>query len=142
MKRLVLALLVAVSASARSLPPPGPETQAVLAVLFEQQKYMRREDVAGVMGTILPDSPLAVATEALLKRVQDSYDFRFEFSDEAVKSISATEAEVNFTQITERVSGPEFRKNRIRGTHVLRKDAQGKWKFFDTKIHKVDYLDR
>jgi hypothetical protein len=142
MNRFVLLALLMLPLLCEAAPKPTAEMNAVLAVLTEQQKALRREDVAGVMSTILSESPMAAATEALLKRVHDNYDFRYDFSGEEVRRITATEAEVSFVQVTERLSGPEFRKNRIHGTHILRKDPQGKWKFFDTKILRVDYLEK
>jgi hypothetical protein len=50
------------------------------------------------------------------------------------------EAKVRFSQVTRKISGPEFRDNRVSGVHVLRK-LNGEWKLFDTERIKVDYLE-
>jgi uncharacterized protein YchJ len=118
----------------------GPEAIALLALVRSQEAAFKREDIDGVMATIHPESPLAAATKDLLSRVRDAYDFKITITELTVESITSEEARVAFVQVTEKTNGPQFRNNRLRGIHIFRR-YEGQWRFFDTKIGKVDYLE-
>lgn len=51
----------------------------------------------------------------------------------------AREAHVRFVQVTRKESGPEFRDNRIDGTHILR-PSDGDWKIWTTETESVEPL--
>lgn len=113
-----------------------------LTVVRAQFNALNRQDWNASMDSIHPASPIFQSTkefgEALLA---NNYKLRFTLQSIALESTTADTAKVRFTQITKRISGPEFRNNRLIGVHTLKKH-QGKWKIYDTKTIKIEYLDK
>jgi hypothetical protein len=102
--------------------------------------YMNSEDLDGVMSTIHPESPSFNTTENLAKQLFKIYDLNYKIEKVEVTSESDQEATVNFTQLTTKISGPQFRNNRIQGTHTVRKDGDS-WKLYSTKILNTEFLN-
>jgi hypothetical protein len=139
--------------SAPEKPPAAPavsenDAKELKAVYDMHLVALQKEDVAGVMATIHPQSPLRAPTLALLKRVKGKYDFHFTVTDQTVVSVTKEEARVAFTLVTEKVSGPQFRPNRVRGFLVFRKwknsqsaKSEDAWRLYDTEVAEADYLE-
>lgn len=145
------ALFLLLSCAAALAVPPAISSQdedQLKRIVDRHLTALQSEDVAAVMATIHPQSPLRSATETLLKRVKGKYDFRYTVTDQKVVSVSQEEARVAFTLVTEKVSGPQFRPNRLRGFLVFRKwknpqmrNPVPEWRIFDTEIAESVYLE-
>jgi len=108
--------------------------------VYSNAEYLTNEDLSGVMSTIDPESALYSSTEVFVENLFELYDLKFIV--ESIEIIEQTEerAKVSFTQLTMKVSGPEFKNNRIKGYHTLRK-SDGSWLMLDTKILETNYID-
>ena len=113
---------------------------AVEETVKSQVSALNREDVAGYMSYIHPDSPGALATRDNLDATFNEYDLKTTLEKLEPVTLNDGEAKVHFIQLTEKLSGPAFRNNRVSGTHILRKDG-GVWKVFSTVQDNLDYLD-
>jgi hypothetical protein len=102
--------------------------------------YMNTEDLDGVMSTIHPDSPSFKTTENLAKQLFKIYDLNYKIEKLEVINENNQEATVNFTQLTTKISGPQFKNNRIQGVHIVRKDGDS-WKLYSTKILNTEFLN-
>lgn len=141
-RRFALALVALGSfVASASADVSAPDEKALLELIAAHMDAIKREDISAVMRTIHPQSPLYAPTEALLKRVKSKYDFRYTDSGAQVLSVLKEEARVAFTLVTEKVSGPRFRANRVHGVYVFRKDKGGRWLLFDTEVGEAEYLE-
>ena len=102
--------------------------------------FMNLEDLEGAMSTIHPDSPLFENTKNVMKQLFAMYDLIYKIEKLEVVKNDNNEAEVNFVQLTTKISGPEFRNNRISGKHILKK-YKDSWKIFATQTTNVEYLN-
>ena len=137
---LVLALVVLAGCGKTPPPAPSPSDQ-VLAVVRGQIDALNRKDLPAVMAALDPESPGFEQTKSMTAKVLAAYDLRYSFKDLAVESITADEAHVRFSQVTEKISGPAFRNNRVEGEHILKK-RNGAWKISSTQASNVTYLDK
>jgi hypothetical protein len=112
----------------------------IMAAVSDNLKAMEQEDVNATMATIDESSPGYQTTKDLIKIIFEQYDLKYELSDLKVIERKDNEAKVGFTQVTRKVSGPEFRDNKITGVHTLRL-SKGKWKIYNSVVSTTDYLD-
>jgi hypothetical protein len=103
-------------------------------------EYMNAENLEGTMSTIHSDSPTFEITENLVKKIFDIYDLNYKIEKLKVISEDVQEAVVEFTQLTTKLKGPEFRNNRVTGKHIIKKDGDS-WKIYSTKILNSEYLN-
>ena len=113
---------------------------AVEGSVKSQLSALNREDIAGYMSYIHPASPDSLATRDKLAATFLEYDLKTTLEKAEPVTLTDGEAKVRFVQLTEKLSGPAFRKNRVTGIHILRKDG-GVWKIFSTIQESLDYLD-
>ena len=102
-------------------------------------KFTKNEDIKGLSSTIHPESPIYISNRHSMKKVFDIYDLDFNIENIDYIKINDNEVKVNFVQSTRKISGPEFRNNRVIGTHYLRKYKES-WKIHSTEIRKVELL--
>lgn len=119
---------------------PAMVQKELFTLLQAQITAITLEDVPAAVSFIHPHSPLLAPTESMLQKVSAGYDLKFTLSDLALESLSDEEAQVRFTQLTEKTAGPQFRSNRVLGIHTFKK-FEGRWKIYETKILEVKYLD-
>ena len=112
-----------------------------VAVVRAQLDALNRQNLNASMDGIHPSSPMFQSTKEFGEVIFKNYKLRFMLQNVALESITADTAKVRFTQITKKISGPEFRNNRLVGVHTLKKH-QGKWKIYDSKTIKIEYLDK
>lgn len=102
--------------------------------------YMNSENLVGVMSTIYPESESYEITENLITQLFKVYDLNYKIEKLEVVDEYKNESVVNFTQLTTKINGPMFRDNRVKGTHILKKDGDS-WKIFSTKITDTKFLN-
>jgi len=104
-------------------------------------EYMNEEDLEGVMTTVHPKSPNYAATEAMAKQIFDRYDLNYKIENIKVLEENDKEAKVEFTQVTTKIKGKNFKNNKATGIHTLRKDGDS-WKVYSTEMVNVEFLDK
>jgi hypothetical protein len=132
-KYALIMVLVALAGCNKSDP--------VLAVVRAQIDAGQREDFAAFIATFDPEGPAFEQTKEMFPKLFQTYDLRYTLKDLALESMSGGEARVRFDLVTEKVSGPAFRDNRVAGVLTLRKRI-GEWKIFNTQITTLEYLDK
>lgn len=68
------------------------------------------------------------------------YDLKLDIESVRILKISENKADVEVQQVTSKVSGEEFRDNRTKIVHQLKK-VDGAWKISGSKPIKIDYFD-
>ena len=109
-------------------------------VILANIDFMNTENIEGTLSTIHPDSPSYETTEILIKQIFNLYDLNYKIEKLKVISEDAQEAIVDFTQLTTKLKGPEFKNNRITGKHTIKRDGDS-WKIYSTQILNTEYLN-
>lgn len=109
-------------------------------VVQKNIEFMNAEDLEGTMSTIYPGSDSYETTENLVKQLFKVYDLNYKLVKLEVLNENDQEATLKFIQLTTKINGPKFRDNRIKGTHIIRKDGDS-WRIFATKIDDTEYLN-
>jgi hypothetical protein len=120
--------------------PQKGHNEAIIGVVKSNLMAMEKEDIESVKRTIDTSSPAYAMTIDMTEEIFQQYDLKYTL--ESVKMIEAEEttARVWFIQVTEKISGPAFRNNRLTGIHTLKK-IDGSWVITHTEIEEIDYLD-
>jgi len=111
------------------------------SVIKANAAYMNEENLEAAMNTIHPKSPSYPATESMMKQIFERYDLNYKIESIKVLEQNDQEAKVEFTQITTKLKGPDFKNNKTTGIHTMRKDGNS-WKVYSTEMVKVDFLDK
>ena len=85
-------------------------------------------------------SPSYDTTSSTTRKLFEEYELKSGLEKIEPLSLTDGEAKVKFVQVTQKISGPAFRDNRVMGVHTLRKDG-GIWKILSTEATAVVYLD-
>jgi hypothetical protein len=110
-------------------------------VVRDQLEAMNHEDFNAAINAIHPSSPGFEKTKDLTEELFKVYDLRYSLKEITLESENTDTAKVKFSQLTEKVSGQEFRNNLLTGVHILKK-YNGEWKIYDTQIIKIEFLDK
>ena len=102
---------------------------------------MNEEDLEAVMTTVHPKSPSYEGTEAMAKQIFNLYDLNFKLENIKILEQNDNEAKVEFTQVTTKINGNNFKNNKAAGIHTLRKDGD-LWKIYSTEMTNVEFLDK
>ena len=138
MKNIALFLLIALAVFACS---SKKEYKTPESLINANAEYMNEEDLEGVMTTVHPKSPNYAATEAMAKQIFDRYDLNYKIENIKVLEENDKEAKVEFTQVTTKIKGKDFKNNKATGIHTLRKDGNS-WKVYSTEMTNVEFLDK
>lgn len=103
--------------------------------------YMNEEDLEGVMTTVHPKSLSYPATETMAKQIFERYDLNYKIENIKVLEQNDKEAKVEFTQVTTKIKGKDFKNNKATGIHTLRKDGDS-WKVYSTEMTNVEFLNK
>ncbi|MCK7527988.1 MAG: hypothetical protein MZV64_65530 [Ignavibacteriales bacterium] len=138
MKNIALLLLIALAVFACS---SKKEYKTPESLIKANAEYMNEEDLEGVMTTVHPKSPNYAATEAMAKQIFDRYDLNYKIENIKVLEENDKEAKVEFTQVTTKIKGKDFKNNKATGIHTLKKDGDS-WKVYSTEMVNVEFLDK
>jgi len=133
---LILLIILAVFACSSKKEYKTPES-----LINANAEYMNEEDLEGVMTTVHPKSPNYAATEAMAKQIFDRYDLNYKIENIKVLEENDKEAKVEFSQVTTKIKGKDFKNNKVTGIHTLKKDSDS-WKVYSTEIVNVEFLDK
>jgi PBP1b-binding outer membrane lipoprotein LpoB len=138
MKNIALMLLIILVVFACS---SKKEYKTPESLINANAEYMNEEDLEGVMTTVHPKSPNYAATEAMAKQIFDRYDLNYKIENIKVLEENDKEAKVEFTQVTTKIKGKDFKNNKATGIHTLKKDGDS-WKVYSTEMVNVEFLDK
>ncbi len=133
---LILLIILVVFACSSKKEYKTPES-----LINANAEYMNEEDLEGVMTTVHPKSPNYAATEAMAKQIFDRYDLNYKIENIKVLEENDKEAKVEFTQVTTKIKGKDFKNNKATGIHTLKKDGDS-WKVYSTEMVNVEFLDK
>lgn len=138
MKNIALVLVVILTLFACS---SKKEYKTPESLIEANAAYMNEEDLEGVMSTVHPKSPSYDGVEAMAKQIFERYDLNYKIENIKVLEQNDKEAKVEFTQITTKIKGPDFKNNKTTGIHTLRKDGDS-WKIYSTEMTNVEFLNK
>jgi hypothetical protein len=119
---------------------PTPTKEEIFGTVQENVHALETKDVATVMATIHPQSPVYSGTKEAVQLMFANVDLKYTLSDLHVVSASPEEVKVSFIQKTEKVGGKgTFVNNIVEGVHTLRPDGQ-RWKIYKTLQTKITDL--
>ncbi len=133
---LILLIILVVFACSSKKEYKTPES-----LINANAEHMNEEDLEGVMTTVHPKSPNYAATEAMAKQIFDRYDLNYKIENIKVLEENDKEAKVEFTQVTTKIKGTDFKNNKATGIHTLKKDGDS-WKVYSTEMVNVEFLDK
>lgn len=113
---------------------------AVEQSIQSQVEALNREDLPAYMSYLHPDNVGFAEAEVATRKLFADYELKTTLEKLEPVTVTDGEAKIKFTQLTQKVTGPAFRDNRVTGVHTLRKDA-GLWKIYATAADGIVYLD-
>lgn len=117
--------------------------EAVKKVLYDNIEYAENEDIEGYMSTILKEGneELYNNTEAQMVSAFEVFDLDYEIEKVEFEDVTEDKVVVRVVQTTKKVSGGEFKDNRIEAKHTLVKTEDGTYKFIGSELTNIEYLD-
>ncbi len=116
------------------------DERAILDVIVANRDAAEEEDLEGYMATIHEDSPLYETTESTMEQIFDIYDLYYDIPRVEFVEVGEAEASVRVTQITGRISGPDFNDNETTAVHTLYMTDDG-WMIYGSEIEEIEFLD-
>lgn len=120
--------------------PSKKKYLTIESVVTANIEFLIKEDLDGYMSTLHPKCPDYAYVPSTLKNFFETYNIDYKIEKMQILKKNKNEAQVRVTQLTTKISGPEFRNNRAILLHTLKRDGIS-WKFYSTVIEKVEYLD-
>jgi hypothetical protein len=109
------------------------------AVFQTQLDAMNKEDMDAYMASIDPEAGVYASTKATMPLILQTYDVKATMDSFEVVSKTEDSAQVRTVIVTKKVSGPDFKDNKVTALHTL-KLKNGKWLLTETKVEKIDFL--
>lgn len=113
----------------------------VFQTICEDIIAAENENLQASPASIDPDSPFYQVTGDLLNLTFETYDLEYEIAKAEILELSGSVETVRVVQVTRKVSGSLFRDNRTTALQYFRKAADGKWKSYNSKVERFEYLD-
>jgi hypothetical protein len=115
------------------------DTNLQIIHLFEKHyAYTLEENLAGVMSTVDPNSPLYAQTEAVLGQMFAIYDLDRVNTTEVLE-VQDSQAIVKTITTTTKINGPEFPVQKVISTNIVNK-VNGQWEIYFTTPDYIDML--
>lgn len=109
------------------------ENEAIKAVIFKNIIAGNTEDINMYMDCIDPTIDVYEQTRALTEQIFEMYDLKYEIKTIRVVGREDNLSEVRVTQLTKRISGPDFIDYQGEIQNLLKK-VDGKWKIYETNV--------
>jgi len=116
------------------------EEQLIKKFIKLNAEYNQNEEIEQVIEQTDCSTINCAEFRLTMENIFDTYDLKYELISVKILEITSNKAEVIVTQKTTKVNGPEFRDNKGEFLHTLIK-VDNNWKFKNTKVNKVEYLD-
>ena len=118
-----------------------PQEDAILDTVRKQIQALNQRDAETALTYVHPNAPGINQTRVLTKKMVQEFELLYMIQKLNLDSVTGDEAKVNYTEIIQRVSGGDYRSNRVTGVHTLRKDGDT-WRLFTNKVLSTEYLDK
>jgi len=133
-------LIIAIPLLAACIAFGQADQKAITKMFSEQTVAANRGDVNAYMASVDPSSSGYQKTKEAMTQVFTTYKLKFTAESFKVVFVKGNTAQIKTTMVTKKISGPEFRDNRLKMTTNLIKKG-GKWLMSSSKIGSVEYLD-
>ncbi len=120
------------------LAGPSVDRSTPEATVRSNLRGFEQESIEVVKQTMHPDSPAYDQTVQQASQMFSQYELEYSLTIRGTRT-NGDRAEVDVTQTTRKISGPQFRDNRIEATHDVR-TYQDHWRIYDTSVSDVEYL--
>lgn len=142
MSRLfVIAISMSVLIFSVSCKSQKENAQAAIDELIKTNAALfQKEDLDGYIATLDPTSPELENTKAMMMNMFSGYDLKLDIESVKILKIAEEKADVEVVQTTKKVTGGDFRDNRVKIVHHLKK-IDGAWKISGSTTIKIDYFD-
>ncbi len=133
--QIILILAVGISSC------KSEEEKAIENMIRKHLHAIEIENLELLEETIHPNSPSRAQSLAITKKLWQIYDVKYRLDEFEVVEINGNEAVVRTTMTVKKVRGPAFQDNQITMLNVVRKDTDGKWKIYSSKIEKIKAIN-
>lgn len=110
------------------------------SVILSNIKECQAGNLDASMDSIHSKSPVYASTKRMLNKLASMYELKYELVDFRYIGKDGEYTLARGTQKTLKVSGPDFRDNRIDSIYIFRKE-NGQWKLWQQAVLEVTYLD-
>ena len=115
------------------------EAEAV-EVLKTNLQANEEEDWGKVEQTLHPGMAGKAETQVMSLALFKTYDLDYEIESSEILYNDSSQIIVRTVQTTKKISGPDFKNNRITMKHELRKDGDS-WKIYNSMVENIEYLN-
>lgn len=116
--------------------------QAAIDELIKNNAALfQKEDLEGYIATLDPESPEIADTKVMMAELFSKYDLKINIESIRVLKVNEDKADVEVEQVTEKVTGGDFRNNRVKIVHHLKKIG-GAWKISGSDTIRIEYFDQ
>ncbi len=136
---IISVLFLVFSASCQSTKEK--EKGAIEALIKTNAESFEKENLDGYIATLDPESPELENTRAMMGELFKKYDLKIKIENVRILKVGEDKADVEVVQVTEKVTGGDFRNNRVDIIHHLKK-INGAWKISGSDTIKIDYFDQ
>lgn len=117
------------------------EKAAIEELVKNNAALFVKEDLVGYIATLDPESPEIADTKAMMAELFSKYDLKINIESVRVLKVNEDKADVEVDQVTEKVTGGDFRNNRVKIVHHLKK-INGAWKIYGSDTIRIEYFDQ
>ncbi len=140
MKVLCILLMVLANISVSGCALRDKTDKEIIALIHKHAKAAENEKVEEYMDTLHEQSPVFASARQTVERMFAVYDLTYKLEDVKVIEKSDQEAKVEYILTTRKITGPQFRNNKIWAVATLMK-SDGKWKIYKTVIRNFEFFD-
>lgn len=117
------------------------EKSAIEELIKTNAASFEKEQLDAYIATLDSKSPEIENTKAMMIELFKNYDLKLDIESVKILKIAEGEADVEVVQVTRKLTGGDFRDNRIKIIHHLKK-TDGKWKITNSTTVRIDYFDQ
>ena len=117
------------------------EKGAIEELIKSNAALFEKEDLEGYIATLDPESPEIADTKTMMAELFSKYNLKIKIESIRVLKVNEDKADVEVEQVTEKVTGGDFRNNRVKIVHHLKK-INGAWKIGGSDTIRIEYFDQ
>lgn len=136
---IIISMLVIVSAVSCT-SSKEKEKAAIDELIKTNAAFFQKEDLDGYIATLDPSSPEIENTKTMMVELFKNYDLKLDIENVKILKLGEKNADVEVVQVTKKVTGGDFRDNRTKIVHHLKK-INDAWKISGSTTIRIDYLD-
>ena len=114
---------------------------AIDELIKTNASFFQKEDVDGYIATLDPESPEIADTKVMMAELFKNYDLKLDIESVKILKIAEENADVEVVQVTKKLAGGDFRDNRVKIMHHIKK-VNGAWKISASTTIRIEYFDQ